>query len=243
MDYVSDLGALYVLAASTGRAAKMLTLRTGMEAQTLHSLIYHFHRFGDSIKDLLEDEKGERSHAVPDEEPAEEMLSLFSASTISDDERQWGLRVYFIDEASMISDRETKGGMLSFGSGNVLADLFKYDPEGKFVFVGDDSQLPPVGQDYSPALVPEYMEMLYDVRATGCQLTEIVRQDSRSGIVLAAAEIRALYLDPPEVKWGTLPLKLRRHRDLRRSGDARERLPYGDWRQGLRSLHLHLPLQ
>lgn len=207
VDYISDLGALYVLAASTGRAAKMLTLRTGMEAQTLHSLIYHFHRFGDSIKDLLEDEKEEHRHPLSDEDPAEEMLSLFSASTISDDERQWGLRVYFIDEASMISDRETKGGMLSFGSGNVLADLFKYDPEGKFVFVGDDSQLPPVGQDYSPALVPEYMEMLYDVRATGCQLTEIVRQDSQSGIVLAAADIRALYLDPPEVKWGTLPLK------------------------------------
>lgn len=217
VDYVEGRGAHYILAASTGRAAKMLELRTGLEAQTLHSLIYHFHRHGDSITDILEESEGKRGKQ-PKADTSDDLLSLFSIAKISEEDEEWSLRVYFIDEASMISDQESKGGMLRFGSGSVLSDLFRYDPSGKFVFVGDDSQLPPVGQDYSPALVPEYMEMLYDVHATGCQLTEIVRQGADSGIITAAAQLRRLYLDPPEAKWGSLPLK--GYDDIRICDDA-----------------------
>lgn len=204
VDFVEEQGALYSLAASTGRAAKMLRLRTGLEAVTLHSMIYTFSRYGKSISDLFDDEETpKRADKV---EEAADILSLFRVSKVSDEDLEWSLRVYFIDEASMISDLETRGGALQFGSGNVLSDLFDYDPGGKFVFVGDDSQLPPVGQDYSPALEPDYIARRYDLEVMGYRLTEIVRQAEESGIVRAAAEIRQLYLDPPEAKWGTLPL-------------------------------------
>lgn len=202
VDYVDAAGIYRELTATTGRAAKMLTLRTGLEAKTLHSLIYRFADYGASLSRLL---SGEEREALAEEED-EELLSLYSLSELSEEVQASSRRIYFVDEASMISDRARRGGRLRFGSGNLLEDLFRYDPAGKFVFVGDDSQLPPVGQEFSPALEPAYLEEQYGMRVTGYSLTEIVRQADRSGIVTAAAELRQLYLDPPEERWGYLPL-------------------------------------
>ena len=60
---------------------------------------------------------------------------------------------YIVDESSMLSDIEDKSATQAmFGSGRLLKDLISYDKFGKFVFVGDFCQLPPITQDISPAL-------------------------------------------------------------------------------------------
>lgn len=59
--------------------------------------------------------------------------------------------LFIVDEASMITNYNE--GM--FGSGHLLDDLisFVYGTEGcRLILVGDSAQLPPIGQDISPAL-------------------------------------------------------------------------------------------
>jgi len=50
----------------------------------------------------------------------------------------------------MIADVEDKNPTQArFGDGKLLSNLLKYDPQGKFVFVGDECQL-----FYSPLVRP-----------------------------------------------------------------------------------------
>jgi hypothetical protein len=61
--------------------------------------------------------------------------------------------LYIADESSMISDKKNPSTSNAvFGDGDLLGDLFKYDKNGKFIFVGDPCQLPPINQKESPAL-------------------------------------------------------------------------------------------
>jgi len=99
---------------------------------------------------------------------------------------------FIIDEASMISnggDSET-----SFGSGRLLDDLisFIYCGNGcRMLLIGDDAQLPPVGQDHSPAL--ELNRLLSaGLSPTEFSLTQVVRQNQSSGILFNATAVRHL---------------------------------------------------
>lgn len=100
--------------------------------------------------------------------------------------------LFVIDEASMISSFSMSE--TGFGSGNLLDDLVQYVYSGRncrMLLIGDTAQLPPVGEDESPALIPE---ILYGYGATlfECDLSEVLRQSSQSGILYNATAIRKL---------------------------------------------------
>lgn len=100
--------------------------------------------------------------------------------------------LFVIDEASMISTFSMSE--TGFGSGNLLDDLVQFVYSGRncrILLIGDTAQLPPVGEDESPALIPE---ILYGYGATlfECDLSEVLRQEQESGILYNATAIRSL---------------------------------------------------
>ena len=100
--------------------------------------------------------------------------------------------LFVIDEASMISSFSMSE--TGFGSGNLLDDLVQFVYSGRncrMILIGDTAQLPPVGEDESPALISE---ILYGYGATlfECDLSEVLRQSSESGILHNATAIRSL---------------------------------------------------
>ena len=100
--------------------------------------------------------------------------------------------LFVIDEASMISTFSMSE--TGFGSGNLLDDLIQFVYSGRncrMLLIGDTAQLAPVGEDESPALIPE---ILYGYGATlfECDLSEVLRQEQESGILYNATAIRSL---------------------------------------------------
>jgi exodeoxyribonuclease-5 len=98
--------------------------------------------------------------------------------------------LFIVDEASMISN---EGGSL-FGSGRLLDDLieFVYSGEGcRLLLMGDTAQLPPVGEELSPALFPEALRG-YGMEVREATLTQVVRQEEGSGILWNATQLRRL---------------------------------------------------
>lgn len=97
--------------------------------------------------------------------------------------------LFIVDEASMIDDGVSP--MSSHTS--LLQDLIDYVREGiscRLLFVGDSAQLPPVGADESPALDADYLLTLAPLKIFDCELTEVVRQQHQSGILLNATGLR-----------------------------------------------------
>lgn len=100
--------------------------------------------------------------------------------------------LFVIDEASMISSFSMSE--TGFGSGSLLDDLIEFVYSGRncrMLLIGDTAQLPPVGEDESPALISE---ILYGYGATlfECDLAEVLRQSQQSGILYNATNIRQL---------------------------------------------------
>lgn len=100
--------------------------------------------------------------------------------------------LFVVDEASMISSFPSAEG--DFGSGCLLDDLIKYVYSGnncRLMLIGDTAQLPPIGEDEAPALMREVMEG-YTSNIFECDLSEVLRQSSESGILFNANFIRQL---------------------------------------------------
>ncbi len=97
--------------------------------------------------------------------------------------------LFIVDEASMIAnDAEQKG----FGTGRLLDDLIKYVYNGQhcaLLLIGDDAQLPPVGQENSPALEADHLAG-YGLNVIQHQLTMVARQALESGILYNATRLR-----------------------------------------------------
>ena len=191
------------LLAPTGRAAHVLSDHTGREATTIHRFLYNLERIVDA-------ESTGRSAA----ETSSRSSGRTSAEISSHTARRRptgndpGLRfefssgynadaddtLYVIDEASMLADREQAGPMLSFGSGKLLTDLIAFVESGanerQILFTGDPYQLPPVGEELSPALSLRYLRDEFGLRANEAALTEIVRQRAESGIFSHASRLR-----------------------------------------------------
>ena len=96
--------------------------------------------------------------------------------------------LFFIDEASMIPSG-------SFGGDNdILSDLIYFVRDGykcKLVFIGDIGQLPPVGQDSSPALDADFLESSFNnVQVRYAKLKQIYRTAESSSIISNATYIR-----------------------------------------------------
>lgn len=151
-----------VLLAPTGRAAKVFSHHAGVPAYTIHKAIYRQQTFnGEDTRFGL----GYNKHQGT---------------------------LFIVDEASMIATGD--GGSKMFGSGSLLEDLLRFVFEAencKIIFVGDTAQLPPVGEDESPALRAETMRY-YGMEVYEADLTEVVRQDSRSGVLHNATHLREL---------------------------------------------------
>ena len=162
-----------VLMAPTGRAAYILRNKTGREALTIHRSIYGLTQM--------------KSGGQENGEDNDSALHLRFALKSNDDSFN---SVYFVDEASMLSDAFSENDAFSFGSGCLMRDLFDYAGGRKIVLIGDYAQLPPVGMNFSPALDREYIEREYNCGVAEIFLREVVRQSAGSVMLSNASRIR-----------------------------------------------------
>lgn len=178
-DFLKSTNRPFVLAAPTGRAAKVISQRTKSKAYTIHKTIY-------SNKDIKEF-KTENTDGT-------ETFKFYYDLKNNEDQAN---TIYIIDEASMLSDMYSEGEFFRFGSGFLLKDLLKYinfdnnDHKKKVIFIGDNAQLPPVNMNFSPALNEQYLREKCQVSVSSYELTEVVRQQKDSGILHNATKIRA----------------------------------------------------
>lgn len=199
----SDEVKTFMPMASTGRAAKILRDKIGQTATTVHSAIYFYKGFNQDLEKMTQ--SIDRNVGV---DKTGQLYLTFGFEPIE----QLSRTVYIIDEASMISDTATMNPTQAlFGSGKLLEDLLHYDPNGKFVFVGDDCQLPPIEGDLSPALSADYISQNYGLGVKTAVLTDIIRQQNDNDIIIAANKMRTLCENPPQVKWGQFPFRGYRH--------------------------------
>lgn len=168
----------FVIAAPTGRAAKVISQKTKHKACTIHKTIY-------SSKELKE-------FKTKDEDGTETFKFYFEVR-ISEDPTN---TVYIIDEASMISNVYSESEFFRFGSGFLLKDLIRYinfennDHSKKIIFIGDNAQLPPVNMNFSPALDGRYLQENCGLVSNEFELSEVVRQKADGGILHNATKIR-----------------------------------------------------
>ena len=100
--------------------------------------------------------------------------------------------LFVVDEASMIANDGFTQSV--FGSGRLLDDLVQYVYGGRncrMMLIGDTAQLPPVGEEESPALSADHMAT-YDMQVFAASLTEVLRQSRQSGILYNADIIRSM---------------------------------------------------
>ena len=69
----------------------------------------------------------------------------------------------------------------------------------RLVLIGDVAQLPPVGEDESPALMTDMLRC-YGLKVYECDLNEVLRQAEDSGILWNATRIRQAYDDIPSIR-------------------------------------------
>ena len=148
-----------VLMAPTGRAAKVFSSYAEQPAYTIHKRIY-------------------RQKSITDTDSFSLNVN-FSKHTL-----------FIVDEASMISNDGLSSSV--FGTGRLLDDLIQYVYSGegcRLMLLGDTAQLPPVGEEESPALMPSLLES-YGLQVYEKTLTQVMRQLSESGILYNATTIR-----------------------------------------------------
>ena len=158
---LQSLGRKMVLLAPTGRAAKVFSLYAGHPAYTIHRRIYR-------------------------QQSLEGGFNLnFNSSHDT---------LFIVDEASMIANGDTP----------LLDDLITFvyaapapsspghpaaDRGNRLLLIGDRAQLPPVGEQESPALMTAVLRS-YGLHVHECDLTEVLRQSQESGILWNATAIR-----------------------------------------------------
>ena len=97
--------------------------------------------------------------------------------------------IFIVDEASMIPESSDKG----FGNRSLLDDLIQYVYDGigcKLILIGDTAQLPPVNLEISPALSEDFLFQNYSKEILSYSLSEVVRQEKSSTILLNATSLR-----------------------------------------------------
>ncbi|MBQ7586078.1 MAG: AAA family ATPase [Desulfovibrionaceae bacterium] len=176
-EYFKITGRNYILAAPTGKAAKVIASKANSPAYTIHKTIYAF----EDLKEYTQEVAGSETFKFY----AKLAVNSHPADT-----------VYIADEASMISDHYNEGEFFQFGSGCLLKDFLEYvnfdhnDHRKKLIFIGDKAQLPPVGMTISPALNPKYLQKKYNLSTVSYILTNVVRQKNDSGILKNANMLR-----------------------------------------------------
>ncbi len=150
------------LLAPTGRAAKVFSLNAGLSASTIHRKIYREKAFNG----------------------ADGQFSL--------NDNMFRDMLFMVDEASMISLSQSN---TTFGSGRLLDDLVQYvyssGANCRLLLIGDKAQLPPIGEEESPALRSDVLKS-YGLEVYECDLNEVLRQSQHSGILWNATAIREM---------------------------------------------------
>ena len=149
-----------VLLAPTGRAAKVFSRYAGHPAYTIHKRIYRQRTFSNDMDNFS-------------------LNNNLNRDTL-----------FIVDEASMVSNEGLSG--TSFGTGRLLDDLIQYVYNGQgcsILFTGDTAQLPPIGEEESPALSAGVLGG-YGLQVRECTLTTVVRQTHDSGILYNATLLR-----------------------------------------------------
>lgn len=153
-----------VLMAPTGRAAKVFSNTSGFTACTIHKKIYR-------------------------------QKSILDAGSFQLDRNLHEHTVFMVDEASMISNEGISGSM--FGSGRLLDDLIAYVYSGvdcRLLMLGDQAQLPPVGEHDSPGLSAGVLSG-YGLSVSEFCLESVMRQEHESGILSNATVLRNFTVD------------------------------------------------
>ena len=99
--------------------------------------------------------------------------------------------LFIVDEASMIASMPTGEGLATH---SLLDDLISYVYNGqdcRLLLIGDKAQLPPVGEEEAPALIKDYLAG-YSLSVYDCDIDEVLRQSSESGILYNATMIRTM---------------------------------------------------
>jgi len=153
-----------VLMAPTGRAAKVFSNTSGFPACTIHKKIYR-------------------------------QKSMLDAGSFQLDRNMHEHTLFLVDEASMISSEGLSGSM--FGTGRLLDDLISYVYSGvdcRLLMLGDQAQLPPVGEHVSPGLSAEMLKG-YGLEVSEFCLENVMRQEHESGILYNATVLRNFTID------------------------------------------------
>ena len=151
-----------LLLAPTGRAAKVFALNSGHDAFTIHRRIYRQEAFTGDMDGFQLNFNSYRDTLV------------------------------MVDEASMIANGNS--GDTAFGSGRLLDDLVRFVYGGhncRMMLIGDKAQLPPVGEEESPALQGEVLSR-YGLKVYECDLNQVLRQSAESGILYNATVVRQM---------------------------------------------------
>lgn len=169
----NDLHKKPQLMAPTGRAARVLSSKTNLNATTIHKRIYDFESFESKGEEKIEESERKLIFAIKDTESNP---------------------IAIVDEASMVSSTKSEQELYQFGTGVLLSDLLTYIKPlsgGKIIFVGDPAQLPPVGDNQSRALSEEYFKS-QGLKVESAELTEVLRQGGQSFVLKNAMKIRDL---------------------------------------------------
>ena len=154
-----------VLMAPTGRAAKVFSNTSGFPACTIHKKIYR-------------------------------QKSILDVGSFQLDRNLHEHTLFLVDEASMISNEGLSGSM--FGTGRLLDDLISYVYAGKdcrLLMLGDQAQLPPVGETDSPGLSAQMLST-YGLNVSEFCLETVMRQMQESGILSNATALREFAVRP-----------------------------------------------
>lgn len=174
VEYLKSERKQFQVMAPTGRAAKILRDKVG-HGQTIHKCIYNF-------KELKTTQNTEDSDDYS-------LQYFFPIGQLETDEN-----ILIVDEASMVSSKESKNETFIFGSSILLDDLLTYsrlpNSKNKILFIGDPAQLLPVGDNQSLALSSTYFQSL-GLKVDSFTLTEVVRQGDNT-ILANATKLREL---------------------------------------------------
>ena len=163
-----------ILLAPTGRAAKVFSLNAGHPAYTIHRRIYRQKTAGDLYSFNLNDNLNRDTLFIVDEAS----MIANSVGTV-------------LGEFSRNSPRTVP---TEFGSGCLLDDLMQFVYNGqncRMMLIGDKAQLPPVGEEESPALMADVLRG-YGMKVYECDLNQVLRQSEESGILWNTTRIREI---------------------------------------------------
>lgn len=164
IQWLPKVGLSSVLAAPTGRAAKVLSSYSNKSAFTIHKQIYYQARVDGRIVFTIQKNKMSNTVFIVDE-----------ASMIND---SGGIGNSFISKGRTLLDD--------------LFDYVYSGTNCRLILIGDTAQLPPVGSSESPALDADYLAARFPLQIGEIELNQVTRQSEGSGILHNATVLRRI---------------------------------------------------